>query len=202
MAVTSTAMTRRGRSRLSSCPHLLRASNTRPVRNARAAIGAGLDRLSQIFPIGIDRFDGADLPSTRPAFDRALATDRLRDQFIFFDVDEALDVVAPGEDGSGALPVLIDAGVEIARHTRVERTVFAAGKDVNITALGHRHARRNLRQCRSTTIPRSFEARGLDGRDEHGHDEMSRTALNIRHARTRCGHPMREPHGGMGIGWP
>jgi hypothetical protein len=43
------------------------------------------------------------------------------------------------------------------------------------------------------------QATGLDGRDEHGHDECK-----SRHARTRCGHPcaINLECAGNEIGWP
>ena len=55
--------------------------------------------MSQIHPVGVNRFDESDFLASAPALDLLLSGDGVRSRGCVFGIDEPIDVVFGGEGG-------------------------------------------------------------------------------------------------------
>ena len=88
-------------------------------------------RIKQIAPTRIRPFDHPDLPQPLPIFELFLTSNCIGHRRKFFVVDEPRHIIFLCKSRDELLGVLRHAVIEIAGHTDVERSIFAARKNVN-----------------------------------------------------------------------
>jgi hypothetical protein len=160
------------------------------------AVGTGLQNVSwpglsqppttlhqphrKIVPLRISRDDQPNLPGPGPTFQACLALNGGEYVAVGLAVNQAMQLVAPGECRSGSILMCPHPAGECARYADIQRSVRAIGHDVNPGGVyaGENTGGRLTKGLHWTTFEGRMRSHGLKvpgGRANPGHDTNATT---------------------------
>nr|DAK00520.1 MAG TPA: hypothetical protein [Caudoviricetes sp.] len=90
-----------------------------------------------VLPAGIAFLDQLDLPGARPFLDRLFARDRIDDQIVFVEPDQAHRAVASCEFRTRSGLMLQQPAGKVRRHADIQRSVLLRRQNVDATSSPH-----------------------------------------------------------------
>ncbi len=85
----------------------------------------------KVRPMWILALEQVDLPLPMPSLELFLTGNRARHVAEHLEMNEAVDVVTPGEAGNDAVAMLPEPARQVRRDADVERAIMPIGKDVD-----------------------------------------------------------------------